>query len=263
MEFVFPLLTLTLMEVVLGIDNIVFMSILVSTLPSKQQSSARLVGISLALVARIALLMAIKWVMGLDTALFHWSSVGWIPEDWVKNHHVDAVTGRDLVLLAGGAFLLAKSVIEIHKKVVGDDATERAAKKRGGAFVPVIVQLVLLDLVFSLDSVISAIGMAKDLWIMIVAMLIAVTFMGIFSAKVTKFIDEHPTFKMLALSFLMMIGLMLITEGVGAPIDKKYVYSAMVFALVVEMLNSRMRKKADAAARAQREATRGEPRPTS
>ncbi|HSO37212.1 MAG TPA: TerC family protein, partial [Labilithrix sp.] len=217
MEFLVPLLTLTLMEVVLGIDNIVFLSILVGALPKEKQKTARFVGLALALVARLGLLMSIKWVMGLERPLFHWSSLGWIPDGWVESHHVDVVTGRDIVLLVGGMFLLAKSVLEIHKKTVGGEDSAVASKAKGASFVSIMVQIVFLDLVFSLDSVISAIGMAKDLWVMVVAMVVAVGFMGAFSGAVARFIDTNPTFKMLGLSFLMMIGVLLFAEGVGTP----------------------------------------------
>jgi predicted tellurium resistance membrane protein TerC len=250
MAWLVPLLTLTLMEIVLGIDNIVFLSILVGTLPEDQRKRARAIGLGLALVARLVLLLGIKWVMGLEAAIFHWRTLGFVPEGWVENHHVDAVTGRDLVLLAGGLFLIGKSVTEIHKKTMGGDEDELARKGRNASFAGVIAQIIVLDLVFSLDSVISAIGMAKDLWVMVTAMLVAVGFMGLFAGKVSRFVDENPTFKMLALSFLVMIGVLLLAEGAGTPISKGYVYAAMVFALGVELLNMRARRSKDAAKRA-------------
>lgn len=250
MSWIVPLLTLTAMEIVLGIDNIVFLSILVGGLPAERQKVARLVGLGLALGARLLLLLGIKWVMGLETAIFHWSSIGFIPDGWVENHHVDAVTGRDLVLLGGGAFLVGKSVLEIHKKMMGGEEEEIAAKAKTSSFGGVIFQIVLLDLVFSLDSVISAIGMVKEIWIMVVAMFIAVGFMAVFAGTISTFIDRNPTFKMLALSFLVMIGVMLVAEGAGTHINKGYIYAAMVFALVVEVLNMRARRKKDALARA-------------
>jgi predicted tellurium resistance membrane protein TerC len=246
MDWVLPLLTLTLMEVVLGIDNIVFLSILIGALPEERKRAARTIGLSLALAARVVLLLGIKWVMGLEKALFHWSSIGFVPDGWVESHNVDAVTGRDLVLLGGGLFLIGKSVVEIHKKTMGGDEDEVAEKAKKASFAGVIAQIVILDLVFSLDSVISAIGMAKDLWVMIVAMFVAVGFMAIFSGRVSRFIDENPTFKMLALSFLVMIGVLLIAEGAGTHINKGYIYMAMVFALAVELLNMRARRKKDA-----------------
>ncbi len=257
MDWVLPLLTLTLMEVVLGIDNIVFLSILVAALPPEKQKTARVAGLGLALGARIGLLLGIKWVMGLETALFHWSSIGWVPDGWVESHHVDAVTGKDLVLLGGGIFLIGKSVVEIHKKTMGGDEEEMAAKAKAASFSGVLFQIVLLDLVFSLDSVISAVGMAKEIWIMVVAMLVAVAFMTIFAGTVSRFIDTNPTFKMLALTFLVMIGVLLLAEGAGTPINKGYIYAAMVFALLVEVLNMRARKKHDAKRREERASTAG------
>lgn len=246
MEWVVPLVTLTLMEVVLGIDNIVFLSILVGALPEEKKKPARIIGLGLALVARLGLLLGIKWVMGLETALFRWSEIGWFPKAWVESQHVDAVTGKDLVLVGGGLFLLAKSVTEIHKKTMGGDEDELADKARKASFGAVIAQIVVLDLVFSLDSVISAIGMVRQVWVMVVAMLVAVSFMAAFSGSISRFIDENPTFKMLALSFLVLIGVLLLAEGFGTPINKGYIYASMVFALVVELLNMRARRKKDA-----------------
>ncbi len=250
MDWIAPLVTLTLMEVVLGIDNVVFLSILVGALPPEKRKSARALGLGLALVARLALLFGIKWVMGLEQALFHWSSIGWIPDGWVENHHVDAVTGKDLVLLGGGVFLVAKSVVEIHKKTMGGEEEVVESKAKQASFAGVIAQIVVLDLVFSLDSVISAIGMAKQLWVMVVAIVIAVSFMAIFAGRISRFIDENPTFKMLALAFLVLIGVLLVAEGAGTPIAKGYIYAAMVFALAVEVLNMRGRRVHDAARKA-------------
>jgi predicted tellurium resistance membrane protein TerC len=252
MDWLLPLLTLTLMEVVLGIDNVIFLSILVAGLPAEKKRIARIVGLGLALVARVMLLLGIKWVMGLDKALFHWSSIGFVPDGWVESHHVDAVTGRDIVLLGGGMFLIGKSVVEIHKKTMGGDEEEVAKRAEKASFASVIVQIVVLDLIFSLDSVISAIGMAREVWIMVVAMLVAVGFMATFSGTVSAFIDRNPTFKMLALSFLVMIGVLLLAEGAGTPISKGYIYAAMVFAMGVEVLNMRARRKHDAGQREKR-----------
>lgn len=247
MDWLLPLLTLTAMEVVLGIDNIIFLSILVSALPAPKQKSARLLGLALALGARLALLLGIKWVMGLSTALFHWSSIGWVPDGWVESHHVDDVTGRDLVLFFGGAFLIGKSVLEIHKKTMGGEEEEVAeSARRAESFGGIIFQIIVLDLVFSLDSVISAIGMVKEVWIMVVAMIVAVAFMAVFAGKISGFIEKNPTFKMLALSFLVMIGVVLVAEGLGTHIGKGYIYGSMAFALLVELLNMRARRKKDA-----------------
>ncbi len=248
MDWVLPLVTLTAMEVVLGIDNIIFLSILVGALPAERQKSARFLGLALALGARLALLLGIKWVMGLQTALFHWSSIGWVPDGWLESRHVDDVTGRDLVLFFGGLFLIVKSVLEIHKKVMGGEEEEIAESARSArSFGAIIAQIIVLDLVFSLDSVISAIGMVKEVWIMIVAMIVAVVFMAIFAGKISGFIERNPTFKMLALSFLVMIGVVLVAEGLGTHIGKGYIYGSMTFALVVEVLNMRARRKKDAA----------------
>lgn len=244
MGWFFPLVSLVAMEIVLGIDNIVFLSILVSALPHERRKTARMLGLGLALVARLVLLLGIRWVMGLESALFRWSSLGFVPEGWVENHHVDAVTGRDLVLLLGGAFLIGKTTTEIHKKMAGDEEAEVAAKAKGASFGSVIAQIVVLDLVFSLDSVISAIGMVQEVWIMYVATLIAVGFMAAFSEKVSRFVDENPTFKMLALAFLVLVGVMLFAEGIGTHVSKGYLYAAMAFSMVVELLNMRARKKA-------------------
>lgn len=245
MDWIAPLLTLTAMEVVLGIDNIVFLSILVAGLPTERRDAARRLGLVLALVARIVLLLGVRWVMSLDKPVFHWSSIGFVPDVWVQNHHVDSVTGRDLVLLAGGLFLVGKSVKEIHNKAEGEDGAPDTSKKR--SFAGVLAQIVVIDLVFSLDSVISAVGMVDEIWVMVVAMLVAVGFMALFAGKVSAFIDANPTFKMLALAFLILIGVMLFAEGIGTHIPKGYIYSAMVFALAVEALNMRTRKKRKAA----------------
>lgn len=245
MDWIAPLLTLTAMEVVLGIDNIVFLSILVAGLPTERRDAARRLGLVLALVARIVLLLGVRWVMSLDKPVFHWSSIGFVPDVWVQNHHVDSVTGRDLVLLAGGLFLVGKSVKEIHNKAEGEDDAPDTSKKR--SFAGVLAQIVVIDLVFSLDSVISAVGMVDEIWVMVVAMLVAVGFMALFAGKVSAFIDANPTFKMLALAFLILIGVMLFAEGIGTHIPKGYIYSAMVFALAVEALNMRTRKKRKAA----------------
>jgi len=243
MDWVVPLLMLTGMEIVLGIDNIVFLSILVGGLPPERQKLARCIGLGLALGARMLLLLAIRLVMGLDQPLFHLSSAGFIPAGWLESHHVDAVTGRDLVLFGGGLFLIAKSVLEIHKKMAGEEDHIPGAKRPASSFLGVIAQIIVLDMVFSIDSIISAIGMVQEVWIMVVAMSIAVVFMGVFAGKISRFIETHPTFKMLALAFLVMIGVFLIAEGVGTHISRGYIYVSMTFALAVELLNMRARRK--------------------
>jgi predicted tellurium resistance membrane protein TerC len=249
MDWVLPLLTLTLMEVVLGIDNIIFLSILVAALPPERQKRARFIGLALALGARMGLLLGIKWVMGLSTAIFHWSSIGWMPDGWVESHHVDSVTGRDLVLFFGGIFLIVKAILEIHKKMMGGEEEEVTESARNAkSFGAIIAQIIVLDLVFSLDSVITAVGMAQQIEVMVIAMLVAVGVMLAFAGRISGFIQRHPSMKMLALSFLLLIGVMLVAEGMGQHIDKGYIYFAMGFALLVELINIRMRRRRGAGA---------------
>jgi len=220
------LATLTSLEVVLGVDNIVFITILVAKLPEHQQKKARMLGLSLAMVMRIALLFSLSWIMGLTKPLFHlWSH---------------AISGRDLILLLGGLFLLAKATHEIHDKLEGDGGP--ATGKVHAAFWNVLTQIMLLDVVFSLDSVITAIGMADQISIMVIAVVLAVAFMMVFSEAISAFVHRHPTVKMLALSFLLLIGVMLIADGFGQHIPKGYIYFAMAFSLFVEMLNLRVRR---------------------
>jgi len=227
------LVTLTALEVVLGIDNIIFISILAGKLPAEQQDKARKTGLMLALVTRILLLMSISWLMGLTAPWFH------LP---VIDHEV---SGKDLILFAGGLFLIGKSVMEIHEKLEGEDGHASASLKRA-TFNAVVVQIILLDIVFSLDSVITAVGMAQHLPVMVAAVVIAMGIM-LWSAKdISDFVNRHPTLKMLALSFLIMIGVMLVAEGLGQHIPKGYIYFAMAFALAVEMLNLRLRAKTQA-----------------
>jgi predicted tellurium resistance membrane protein TerC len=222
------LATLAAMEIVLGIDNIVFLTILAGRLPPDQQPRARRLGLAFALLTRLGLLFAITWVMGLTRELF--SAFG------------HAVSGRDLILLGGGLFLMAKATIEIHDKL--EVQHEAAAKPPPGrsAFWFVIAQIGVLDLVFSLDSVITAVGMAQHLAVMVTAMVLAVAVMLIFAGAVGDFVERHPTMKMLALSFLILIGVMLVAESFGKHIEKGYIYFAMAFSLLVELLNMRMRK---------------------
>ncbi len=227
------LLTLTLLEIVLGIDNIVFISILSGRLPAEQQKKARLVGLGLAMFGRIVLLLGISWVMGLTAGLFA------LP---FGKGEAAIVSGRDLILLVGGLFLIYKSTHEIHNKLEGDEEAHAAGK--AATFGSVIFQILLLDIVFSLDSVITAVGMADHVGVMIVAVVIAVLIMMASSGVIAAFIEKHPTLKMLALSFLLMIGLSLVAEGFDAHIPKGYVYSAMGFSLFVEFLNLRSKKKA-------------------
>lgn len=221
------LLTLTVLEIVLGIDNIIFISILSGKLPKENQKKARLVGLGLAMITRILLLFSISLIVKLTEPFFTVYGLG--------------ISGRDLILILGGLFLLAKSTMEIHSKLEGhEDHHEVKAKV---SFVSVIIQILLLDIVFSLDSVITAIGMANDLPVMIIAVIIAVIFMMFFSGSISDFVEKHPTIKILALSFLLLIGFSLIVEGLHQHIPKGYIYFAMAFSVFVEMLNLKLRKK--------------------
>ena len=223
------LATLAAMEIVLGIDNVVFLTILAGKLPVEQQPRARKLGLALALLTRLALLFGITWVMGLTRELFS-----------VLGH---GVSGRDLILLAGGLFLVGKATVEIHDKLEVKHGPElEAAGGKGATFWLVIVQIGILDIVFSLDSVITAVGMAQHLAIMVAAMVIAVGVMLAFAAPVGDFVERHPTMKMLALSFLLLIGVMLVAESFGKHIEKGYIYFAMAFSLGVELLNMRVRR---------------------
>ncbi|HJO27578.1 MAG TPA: TerC family protein [Planctomycetota bacterium] len=228
------LLTLTALEIVLGIDNIVFLSIITGGLPEEQRPLARRLGLALAMGMRILLLFAISWVMGLTAPIFHMELI---------DH---TVTGRDLVLFGGGLFLLAKATVEIHKTLEGDDHGSHG-KTRASMFA-VLVQIALLDAIFSLDSVITAVGMADEIAVMIVAVVLAVGAMMIFATPVAEFVERHPTVKMLALSFLILVGVLLTAEGLGREIEKGYIYFAMAFSFAVEMLNLRIRKRSQARA---------------
>ncbi len=228
-ETLVSLLTLTAMEIVLGIDNIVFISILTGRLPLAQQPAARRIGLSLALILRLGLLLAISWVMSLTAPFF--SVLG------------KAISGRDLILLGGGLFLIAKSTHEIYEKLEVPQESEGGAHGGRASFGWTIVQILLLDIVFSLDSVVTAVGMASHIPIMVAAMVIAVGVMLIFAGQVGDFVNNHPSMKILALSFLMLIGVMLTVEGWGGHVSKGYVYTAMAFSLLVEVLNMRFRSQ--------------------
>ncbi len=223
------LITLTVLEIVLGIDNIIFISILSGKLPENQRDRARLLGLSLAMIMRIVLLIFINWIANLTNELFS-----------IAGH---AFSGRDLILLLGGLFLIYKSTTEIHSKLEGEDEVTQSG--RAASFSSVIIQILLLDIVFSLDSVITAVGMANELAIMIAAVVIAVLVMLFASGPISTFVHRHPTIKMLALSFLLLIGVSLVAEGWGAHIDKAYIYFAMAFSVFVELLNLRLRRNAE------------------
>jgi predicted tellurium resistance membrane protein TerC len=225
-ENLVALLTLTVLEVVLGIDNLVFLSILSGKLPPDQRPKARRLGLALAMLMRIGLLLALSWVMRLTDPWFK-----------VIGH---PISGRDLILLLGGLFLIAKATWEIHDKLEGEE--HGAGGKAHAKFAGVILQIMVLDIVFSLDSVITAVGMARRVEVMIAAIVIAVGAMLVFAGQVSAFVERHPTIKMLALSFLILIGVMLVAEGFGKHVEKGYVYFAMAFSLAVELLNMRLRK---------------------
>ena len=227
MEGWISLTTLTAMEIVLGIDNIIFISILSGKLPPAQQPKARSLGLTLALFMRLGLLFTISWMMQLTEPLF--AVFG------------NQISGRDLILIVGGTFLVGKSVHEIHDKLEVQHE-EQTATARGASFLAILIQILLLDIVFSLDSVITAVGMAPSLVVMVLAMIIAVGVMLIFAGPISNFVERHPTMKILALSFLMLIGVVLVADGMGQHIAKGYIYFAMAFALLVEMINLRVRR---------------------
>jgi predicted tellurium resistance membrane protein TerC len=228
-ESLIALATLTALEIVLGIDNIVFISILTGKLPKSRQAAGRRIGLLLAMGMRIALLLAITWVMGLTQTLFT-----------VMDHDF---TGRDLILLVGGLFLVGKATYEIHDKLEGE--VHAASVPKTARFGAILVQIMLLDIVFSLDSVITAVGMAQHVEIMIAAVVVAVGVMMVFAGAIAEFIERHPTMKMLALSFLLLIGVVLIADGFGQHVSKGYIYFAMAFSLFVETMNIRLRKVAE------------------
>jgi predicted tellurium resistance membrane protein TerC len=226
-EILIALATLTFLEIVLGVDNIIFISILSGKLPAAQQPKARRLGLLLAMGTRILLLFSLAWVIKLTAPLF--TVVG------------QAISGRDLILILGGLFLLGKSTHEIHDRLEGEEG--HASAKAASSFASVLVQIALLDIVFSLDSVITAVGMVKEVPVMIAAVVISVVIMMVAAEPISSFVHRHPTVKMLALSFLLLIGMSLIAEGFGHHIPKGYVYFAMGFSVFVEALNLKMRKK--------------------
>lgn len=219
-------LTLTALELVLGIDNIIFISILAGKLPPDQRKKARTLGLALAMITRVLLLLSLSWIIRLTAPLFTVLS--------------QEISGRDLILIVGGLFLLGKSTFEIHGKLEGEEG--HASARVGPSFTSVIIQILLLDIVFSLDSVITAVGMVDNVAIMISAVIVAIIFMMAFAGPISGFVERHPTVKMLALSFLLLIGVTLIVEGFDHHIPKGYIYFAMAFSVFVEMLNLRLRK---------------------
>lgn len=221
------LLTLTVLEIVLGIDNIVFISILSGKLPQEKQKKARQTGLALALITRVLLLLSLSWVMSLTSPLFKILS--------------QEISGRDLILLIGGLFLIYKATSEIHEKLEGENHDTEIKGK--ATFSSVILQILILDVVFSLDSVITAVGMANHIEVMIAAVIIAVIIMLFAAESISKFVNQHPTVKMLALAFLVLIGVSLLAEGLDQHIPKGYIYFAMAFSVLVEMLNLRLKKK--------------------
>jgi predicted tellurium resistance membrane protein TerC len=260
MDWVVPLLTLTAMEIVLGIDNIVFIAILAGRLPANQRAKARSLGLGAAMVTRILLLFSLSSLLGWTDPVFHLSDLG-IPESWLETeaphtppppateggghtppadlHDMNGISWRDLILLAGGLFLIGKSVTEIHHKIEGVEESHAAPEHT--TLGSVLLQIAVIDIVFSLDSVITAVGMAEDLWVMVVAVIVAILVMLAAAGPISNFVERHPTLKILALSFLILIGVLLVAEGIGTPVNKGYIYFAMAFSLVVEVLNLKLR----------------------
>ena len=236
-EWLIALVTLSVMEIVLGIDNIIFIAIVADRLPPAQRNKARQIGLLVALGMRLLLLFGLTWLMGLTAPLFTLPDLSFLhmPQAALE------VSGRDLILIVGGLFLIGKSTHEIHQKLEGEDG--QASKKVRASFASVIVQILLLDVVFSLDSVITAVGTVDRLPIMVAAVLVATGVMVLASSTISGFVDRHPSVKVLALSFLLMIGFTLIVEGLDHHVPKGYVYAAMAFSMFVEILNIRMRKK--------------------
>lgn len=231
-EALISLFTLTFMEIVLGIDNIIFISIVAGKLPAEQQAKTRTTGLALALIFRILLLLGITWIIGLTKPLFS-----------IAQYHI---TARDLILFVGGLFLIAKSTTEIHSKIEGHDEEARKAGK-SISITSVLIQIILLDMIFSIDSILTAVGLVKEVAIMIIAVIISIGIMMLAAGPISKFVNERPTIKILALAFLILIGFMLVLEGMpdqlAIHVPKGYIYFAIFFSLAVEMLNLRMRKK--------------------
>lgn len=231
------LATLTVLEIILGVDNIIFISIVSNKLPAEQQPRARLIGLLLAMVFRIILLLTITWIIRLTTPIFT------IP--FINDKEIGGPLGiswKDLILLAGGVFLVFKSTLEIHHKLEKIKPEKEQVKKAPTVFNAVILQIVLVDAVFSFDSILTAIGLVDQVWVMITAVVISMTIMILFAGAISRFINKHPTLQILALAFLIMIGVMLVAEGFHQHFNKSYIYSAIAFSLVVELINMRLRK---------------------
>lgn len=232
------LVTLTFLEIVLGVDNIIFISIVSNKLPEEEQGKARTTGLVIALVFRIGMLLGIKWIMGFTTVLFTIPLASWLP----STENI-GISGRDLILLVGGLFLIAKSTKEIHHKVdeQGDDSN--IVKKASKSLMSVIAQIILLDVIFSFDSILTAVGLTEHIVLMIIAVIISMFIMIIFAGRIASFIQKHPTLEVLALSFLILIGFMLLLESLHQHVAKGYIYFAVAFSLIVEVINIKMRKK--------------------
>jgi predicted tellurium resistance membrane protein TerC len=229
------LLTLTVLEIILGVDNIIFISIVSNKLPAEQQPKARMIGLLLAMVFRIALLLTITWIIRLTNPIF---TIPFITED---DGRPLGISWKDLILIAGGIFLVFKSTLEIHHKLEKVKPVEQQVKVAPTAFNAVILQIVLVDAVFSFDSILTAIGLVDQVWVMITAVVISMTIMILFAGAISRFINKHPTLQILALAFLIMIGVMLVAEGFHQHFNKAYIYTAIAFSLIVELINMRLR----------------------
>lgn len=228
MDWLVGLLTLVVLEVILGLDNVIFISILAARLPADQQKKARNWGLGLAMVMRLALLAVVSWIMKLEGTLF---------TIWDQD-----ISGKDLILIVGGLFLIYKSATEIYHKMEGEEG-DKSGKIKANSFRDILIQILLLDLVFSVDSIITAVGMVKEIWIMYTAVIITVVIMLVAAGPISRFINRHPAFKILALSFLLVIGMALMAEGLGVYIPKGYIYFSIAFALVVDLIQMRVAKK--------------------
>jgi predicted tellurium resistance membrane protein TerC len=228
MDWLVGLLTLVVLEVILGLDNVIFISILAARLPADQQKKARNWGLGLAMVMRLGLLAVVSWIMKLEGTLFT-----------IKGHDI---SGKDLILIVGGLFLIYKSASEIYHKMEGEEG-DKSGKIKAHSFRDILIQILLLDLVFSVDSIITAVGMVKEIWIMYTAVIITVVIMLVAAAPISGFINRHPAFKILALSFLLVIGMALMAEGLGVYIPKGYIYFSIAFALIVDLIQMRVAKK--------------------